>query len=73
MKKFVCILIEIICLFSSNAYACNATMQKVELYYSAEVANRDMNKHLENGWFIHTCAMSTTYNRYEYILVVYEK
>ena len=75
MKKFLCIFIAIICLFGSNAYAwnLNTTIQKVELYYSVEEADRDMNKHIENGWLIHSFDINTLYERRERILVVYEK
>ena len=72
MKKFVCMLVAIALLFGSNAYACNATKQKVEFYYSALEANRDMNNHLKNGWFIHTLTMNR-FNNSEHVLVVYEK
>ena len=75
MKKFVCILIAIICLFSSSAYAYgwNRTVQKVEFYQSALEAKRDMNKHIEDGWLIHTVEMNTISIRNENVLVVYEK
>lgn len=75
MKKFVCVLIITLCLLGSNAYAYgwNKTAQKVEFYQSALEARRDMNKHIENGWLIHTVEMNTISIRNENVLVVYEK
>lgn len=75
MKKFVCVLIVTLCLFCSTAYAYgyNKTVQKVEFYYTALEAKRDMNKHIEDGWLVYTVAMTTVHNRNEHTLVVYEK
>ena len=75
MKKFVCTIITIAFLFGSNAYAYgwNTTTQKVEFYKSALEAKRDMNKHIEDGWLIHTVEMNTISIRNENVLVVYEK
>ena len=51
-------------------------MQKVEVYYSMRVAERDMKEHIEQGWRVHTCTMGcymAGYNSNEKVLVVYEK
>ena len=51
-------------------------MQKVEIYGGALEAKIDMDKHIRNGWKIHTCTMATYEIRYghdEKVLVVYEK
>ena len=51
-------------------------MQKVEMYFDMLEAKRDMDKHINSGWRIHTCTMGTYmagYSSKEKILVVYEK
>ncbi len=51
-------------------------MQKVELYYKALEAKWDMEKHIKEGWRVHTCTLSsypTGYTHSSEILVIYEK
>lgn len=52
-------------------------MQKVEIYYDGMLeAKQDMNKHIIQGWRVHTCTMSCYTAGYyvkERVLVVYEK
>lgn len=51
-------------------------MQKIELYYNALEAKYDMDKHIEQGWRVHTCTMGcymAGYTSTEKVLVVYEK
>ena len=51
-------------------------MQKIELYYDALKAKIDMEKHIKQGWSVHTCTMGcyvAGYSSGEKVLVVYEK
>ena len=51
-------------------------MQIVKIYYSMLEAKRDMEKHIEKGWKVHTCTMGcymAGYSSKEDVLVVYEK
>lgn len=51
-------------------------MQKVEIYRSMKDAKRDMEKHIESGWRIHTCTMGSYFiclTSDQDVLVVYEK
>lgn len=49
-----------------------AKEQKVEYYYELYEAQKDMDKHIKEGWFVHTCTMSGNIG-YQTVLVVYEK
>lgn len=54
----------------------NHVEQKVEMYFEMFEAYKDMNKHIKNGWRVHTCTMGTYvagYSPKEKVLVVYEK
>lgn len=51
-------------------------MQKIELYYDMLEAKHDMDKHIEQGWRVHTCTMGcymAGHSSKEKVLVVYEK
>ena len=51
-------------------------MQEVRMYYGMLEAERDMNKHIRQGWRVHTCTMGcymAGYSSNEKVLVVYEK
>ena len=51
-------------------------MQKVECYREMYEAQRDMNKHIKDGWRIHTCSIGTYmagYSPCEKVMVVYER
>ena len=51
-------------------------MQKVEHYYDILKARVDMEKHISDGWRIHTCSISPSHTKYsakEKVLVIYEK
>ena len=51
-------------------------MQKVELYFDVGQAASDMRKHINNGWRVHTCTMSSFMAGFDVagrVLVVYEK
>lgn len=51
-------------------------IQKVEIYYEALIATRAMQKHIDDGWRVHTCTMTCVpqgYSSTEKIIVVYEK
>lgn len=51
-------------------------MQKTEIYYDALEAKMDMDKHIKNGWKVHTCTMGcymAGYSPSSRVLVVYEK
>lgn len=51
-------------------------MQKVELYSDLLEAKYDIERHIRNGWKVHTCTMTSerpSYSTYYHILVVYEK
>ena len=51
-------------------------MQKVETYNGLIDAKNDMQKHIKNGWKIHTCTMGAVecgLSDIQYVLVVYEK
>ena len=51
-------------------------MQKIERYDSVVNAEYDMNKHIRDGWFVHTCSMTSRiagYTPHWDVLVVYEK
>jgi hypothetical protein len=51
-------------------------MQKVKLYDSPTLAEREMEEYISKGWRVHTCCMTSNASglliRYN-VLVVYEK
>lgn len=51
-------------------------MQKVKVYQSIYEAKSDMSRYINEGWRVHTCAMSSYRCGYSIetpVLVVYEK
>lgn len=51
-------------------------MQEVGMYNDMLEAKRDMDKHIREGWRVHTCTMGcymAGYTSSEKVLVVYEK
>ena len=51
-------------------------MQKVETYYQIWDAEKQIKKHIQDGWRVHTCAMGTFVagcKIRDHILVIYEK
>ena len=48
--------------------------QKVETYSDIQYAKQNMNRNIEEGWFVHTCIpIHENDNMYSCILVVYER